>query len=565
MPDSAHSTLRPLDSREAPSLKSPVLAPKPGDDSNSYLASPESTRYDRSSLLELENKYGHQLLDNPEAVNDTHHEDVDDQRPIVYTVFDKKTRFFIVFIVALAGLVAPLSSTMYLPALNTIQEEMNTTSVMMKLTVSLYLVGMAIAPMIWGTVSDTLGRRPVYIVSFIIFIGACIGNALANSIGLLLAMRLIQSLGSSSVIAVGAGSICDIYEAKQRGSALGFFFLGALLGPVIGPIAGGYISEYLSWRWTFWVLAIIGGLILALLTFCLPETHRRLVATKYNANMIDLPKASSKMMVNPILPLYYLKHLYIAIPMLTITLVYGSLYAVATAVPGGFSRVYNLSTSDIGLTYISGGIGNIVGSVAGGNFADFMMQRYRRRKAEKLEAFVEQQEAAGEARNSSETKSTDAPVKGSIAEANVAKLREMAIQAAIPKEQRLTGALYFFWVMPAFLLLFGWLLQTKGSLVGVLAAQFFMGMGMTFTFASLSTYMVDIFTTRSATITALNNSLRSLWAAVCSVIEDPMEQSIGVGWTFTIFSLLQLTAGFLLIVLYIHGARWRERWAPVAK
>ncbi|KAJ1648972.1 hypothetical protein IWQ61_009797, partial [Dispira simplex] len=137
---------------------------------------------------------------------------------------------------------------MYLPALNIVQEEMNTTSAMIKLTVSLYLVGMAVAPIVWGTVSDTSGRRPVYIVSFIIYIGACIGNAMANSIELLLAMRLIQSLGSSSVMAVGAGSICDIYEAKQRGRALGLFYLGALLGPVIGPIAGGYISQHLSWR-----------------------------------------------------------------------------------------------------------------------------------------------------------------------------------------------------------------------------------------------------------------------------------------------------------------------------
>ncbi|KAJ1968104.1 hypothetical protein IWQ62_001449 [Dispira parvispora] len=565
MSDSANSTLFPQDSRESSSLRSPVLVPKSGDDADSYLSSPDSTKYGRLPSLELEKKYDHQSLGNSKEVDSINHEDADDERPIVYTVFDKKTKFFIVLIVALAGLVAPLSSTMYLPAINIIQEEMSTTSVMMKLTVSLYLVGMAISPMVWGTLSDTLGRRPVYIVSFIIYIGACIGNALSNSIGLLLAMRLIQSLGSSSVIAVGAGSICDIYEARQRGTALGFFFMGALLGPVIGPIAGGYISEYLSWRWTFWILAIVGGLILALLTFCLPETHRRLVATKYKANMVDLPEVSSKLMVNPLLPLYYLKYLYIVIPMLNITVVYGGMYAMATAVPGDFARVYSLSTSDIGLTYIAGGIGNIIGSIAGGNFSDFMMRRYRKRKAEELEALVEQPETATEMETSSETKSTSTPAKGSVADANAAKLREMAIQAAIPKEQRLAGGLYFFWMLPTFLLLFGWLLEKNGSLVGVLAAQFLMGIGMTFTFASFSTYMVDIFTTRSATVTALNNSLRSLWAAVCSVIEDPMEQKIGVGWTFTFFSLLQFAAGMLIIILYIHGPRWRERWAPVAK
>ncbi|KAJ1642328.1 hypothetical protein IWQ61_010637 [Dispira simplex] len=385
---------------------------------------------------------------------------------------------------------------------------------------------------------------------------------MANSIELLLIMRLIQSLGSSSVMAVGAGSICDIYEAKQRGRALGLFYLGALLGPVIGPIVGGYISQHLSWRWTFWVLAIFGGGILALLVLWLPETHRRLVAVKYKANMVDLPKVSSKKWINPLLSLCYLKYVYILIPMLNMALVYGGLYAVVAAVPGAFARVYHMSASDIGLTYIASGMGNIFGSIAGGIFADFIMQRYRKRKEGTLQALVEQREPTDAAQDSSKMKTT--PTRGSIAEANVVKLHEMAMQAAIPKEQRLIGGVYFFWVMPAFLLLFGWLVDKKMSLVGALAAQFIMSVGMTFTFASFSTYMVDIFTTNSATIIALDNTLRSIWAAVCSVIEDPMEQHMGMGWTFTIFALVQLAVGLLVIILYFCGARWRERWVPVA-
>ncbi|KAJ1966453.1 hypothetical protein IWQ62_002424 [Dispira parvispora] len=561
MTDSVPPTPRPTDSGETSSLNSPELAPKSASDEGTHVSFPESTRFDRAPSPEPENKYDHQLLESPDNDDDENQDGLYDERPIVYTVFGKRSKFLISLIVALAGLVAPLSSTMYLPALNIIQEEMNTTSAMIKLTVSLYLVGMAVAPMVWGTVSDTSGRRPVYIVSFIIYIGSCVGNAMANSIELLLAMRLIQSLGSSSVMAVGAGSICDIYEAQQRGRALGLFYLGALLGPVIGPIMGGYISQHLSWRWTFWVLAIFGGAILVLLVFWLPETHRRLVATKYKANMVDLPKVSSKKMVNPLMTLYHLKYIYIAIPMLNIALVYGGLYAMVTAVPGAFARVYHLSASDIGLTYIASGVGNIFGSIAGGMFADFTMKRYRKRKEGKLKALVEQRESVDAARDSGKSKAT--PARGSIAEANVIKLHEMAIQAAIPKEQRLAGGVYFFWVMPTFLLLFGWLVEKDKSLVGALAAQFIMSVGMTFTFASFSTYMVDIFTTRSATIIALDNTLRSIWAAVCSVIEDPMEQSIGVGWTFTIFALVQFVAGLSIIVLYIYGARWRERWVPV--
>ncbi|RKP36588.1 major facilitator superfamily domain-containing protein, partial [Dimargaris cristalligena] len=427
-----------------------------------------------------------------------------------YTVFSTRQKKFIVLLLSTAGLVAPLSSTMYLPALNTIQTEMNTTSVMLKLTISLYMVGMGIAPMVWGTLSDTVGRRPIYIISFVIYILACVGCALSNGIGMLLAMRLIQSLGSSSVIAVGAGSLCDLFEAKRRGRALGFFFVGALIGPIIGPTIGGYVSQYLDWRWTFWILAILGGVVLVLIVIFLPETHRGVVAAKYDVRMENVTPPSKSWAFNPLLPLYYLKYPYVTLTIINISLAYGGLYAMSTSMPASFARVYNLSTSNVGLTYIASGVGNIIGSVAGGNFADFMMHRFRDR--------MERAQVAAEPHEDG-----DAPT---------------ITIADVPKEQRLTGGVYFCWLMPTCLLIFGWLINKHEPLAAVLVVQFFFGLGMTFIFSAYSTYLVDIFTGRSATITALNNSTRSIWAAVCSVIEDPIETGIGPGWTFTLFALL---------------------------
>ncbi|KAJ1976865.1 hypothetical protein H4R35_002516, partial [Dimargaris xerosporica] len=446
---------------------------------------------------------------------------------------------------------------MYLPAMEVITQEMATTSIMMKLTVALYMVGMGVAPMAWGMLSDTLGRKPVYIASFIVYAGACIGCALSNSIGLLIGVRVIQACGSSSVLAVGSGTICDIYKPKRRGRALGFFFLGALLGPVIGPIIGGYVTQSLGWRWVFWILAIFGGVIVTALGVLLPETHRRIVAEKYQANMKDLPQKSPTVLVNPLLPLYYMRYIYVAIVITNITMVYGNIYAMTTTMPADFARIYHLSTSQVGLTYIAQGVGNVLGSVAGGNFADFMLARARKQAMHSLK------DAQPTAECQYETVPKQEPYDLNHNTTNLqweaSSISDKCIRPVAVPEVRLTGGVMLIWLTPLCFILYGWLIERQVKLAGVLAIQFLMGIGMTFTFSAFSTYLVDIFTARSATITSLNNSIRSLWGAVCTVIADPMESNLGPGVTFTILTAVQAAFSIFIVVLFYKGKDWRQR------
>jgi multidrug resistance protein len=128
-----------------------------------------------------------------------------------------------------------------------------------------------------GSLADTAGRRPAYILCFVIYIAACIGCALAPNYGALLALRALQSAGSSATISLCQAVVSDIVTAAERGSYVGFTFLPNVLGPSIGPVLGGIISQYLSWRWIFWVLAILAGSILTLFLFFMPETCRIIV------------------------------------------------------------------------------------------------------------------------------------------------------------------------------------------------------------------------------------------------------------------------------------------------
>ena len=76
-------------------------------------------------------------------------------------------------------------------------------------------------------------------------------SAISNSIGMLIAMRVLSASAASSVQSVGAGTVAEIWEVKERGTAMGIFYLGALaIGALLGPLLGGLLTQAWGWRAT---------------------------------------------------------------------------------------------------------------------------------------------------------------------------------------------------------------------------------------------------------------------------------------------------------------------------
>lgn len=90
------------------------------------------------------------------------------------------------------------------------------------------MLAMGICPLWWSQLSERSGRRTVYIISFSLFVIFSVCSALAVDIGMLIAFRVLSGGAASSVQAVGAGTIADIWEVKERGRAMGWFYLGPL-------------------------------------------------------------------------------------------------------------------------------------------------------------------------------------------------------------------------------------------------------------------------------------------------------------------------------------------------
>lgn len=195
----------------------------------------------------------------------------------LYLIFTKPKKLGIVSLVAYTSVFSPLSSFIYYPALVAVADALHTDLSKINLTVTSYMVVSGVVPMILGSLADQVGRRPVYLLMFLLYVLANVGLALQSSYPVLLVLRMIQSAGGSATIGLGYGVVGDITESSDRGAYMGIFGIGAHVVPGIGPIIGGFFAREAGWHWIFGFLAISGALSLLLIAVILPETARNIV------------------------------------------------------------------------------------------------------------------------------------------------------------------------------------------------------------------------------------------------------------------------------------------------
>ena len=116
------------------------------------------------------------------------------------------------------------------------------------LTLTTYMILQALAPTIFGDFGDIAGRRPTFIIAFIIYLGANLGLALQRNYAALLVLRMLQSGGSSGTIALVYAVVADIAPSHERGKWMGIVGSGITVGPSVGPVIGMLNSKSLSSR-----------------------------------------------------------------------------------------------------------------------------------------------------------------------------------------------------------------------------------------------------------------------------------------------------------------------------
>lgn len=332
---------------------------------------------------------------------------------------------------------------------------------------------------------------------------------------MLVVFRVLTGGASASVLAVGAGTIADLWESRERGRAMSAFYLGPLLGPLVAPIVGGALAQHLGWRSTMYFLAVYGAVILLLLFFLLPETlaRRRIddapadfsrVSTAWSARLWTRPRRPAPRPALPALPARA-HHGARRRHGLRRRLRRQHLGAAKFSAPP-----YSFGQLVVGLLYIPAGLGYLMTALLGGRWIDSIMAREARR-AKRYDD------------------------KGRL--------------------------VYLFG-----LLLFGWTLHFGVIWIVPSVGSFFFGLSSMLVFSAATTMLTEFVRTRSSAGVAVNNFVRNMLSCLGIVIAAPWIDAMGTGLAFTIVALVCMAAGYVGIwALRRNAPRWRRQMDEALK
>ena len=192
--------------------------------------------------------------------------------------FRRKSAPSLVLLVAIAML-GTMALHMFVPALPAAAADLHASPGKIQLTVTLYLIGLAVGQLVYGPLSDRFGRRPLLLGGMTLYFVACIAAALAQSADTLIVARVFQSLGGCAGLVLGRAMVRDGTTMDKAARRMSVLMTVMTIGPALAPAVGGYVTAFAGWRATFAVLAIGGGATLLLAVLLLAETHSQRRAT----------------------------------------------------------------------------------------------------------------------------------------------------------------------------------------------------------------------------------------------------------------------------------------------
>ncbi|KAF7968295.1 hypothetical protein HWV62_31041 [Athelia sp. TMB] len=436
----------------------------------------------------------------------------------------------------------PVTLTSASAANQDIQDKLHASSSEISWSLACFILIQGLFPLLWAAISEIKGRKIVYLASFAIFaIGSAI-VAVSQSIGLLIGMRIVQAAGSSAVMAIGAGTLADVFEPAERGAKFGVYYGAPLLGPSVGALLGGGLTQARGWRAVFWFLAVFAGAgVLAFLAL-FRDTFRRERSATYqavlrrkaleraagesqatvtdavdgDARTLAVPPLAAVTLslrdINPLPPLVLVLHRKNNVAILLASgLIFAFSFSVTYTCARTLAGKYGYHPLATGLVLLAYGVGSILGSVLGGRWSD--------------RQFVRLRDASG---------GKSAP------------------------EMRLRSTVGAMWFLPPAVVGYAWVCQQRVHVAAVCVMLFLAGFFSLWIYASTLAYIVDANVGRSSTAVAANSAFRGLTAFVAAEVAVPLQNSIGDGGMYTLWAGLLVLAELLIVLVLLRGVQWRE-------
>ncbi|KAL9094775.1 MAG: hypothetical protein Q9165_003046 [Trypethelium subeluteriae] len=436
-----------------------------------------------------------------------------------------KEKWVLTVLVSIFTFVSPVASSMVAPALGTLGRELHMKSqIEVEMALSIFVLGYAVGPVFFGPVSEIFGRSRVLQASNVFFWAWNLGCGFAQNSAEMFVFRFLSGIGGSAPLAIGGGTIGDVWPPEKRGKAVGIYSLAPLLGPVLGPIAGGWCAEKTTWRWIFWSSSIFAGVIQVIGLIWLRETHAPTLLRRKRARLVkktgneklhtaepakSLLSTMSGALVRPsrmlaTQPIVQVIALYMAY-------LFGLTYLITVTFPVVWSEVYGESLGIGGLNFISLGLGTVLGVQINTLFVDRI---YRRLKAKNNGVGLPEYRVLS-------------MIIGSVLEP--------------------IGLFWYGWSVEGHV---HWIMPNIGIAI--------FGMGVIMCLQGMQGYIIDSYTRFAASALAAVVILRSLCGFGFPLFAPYLYQRVGYGWGSSILAFISIAIGIPSpFVFWFYGAKLR--------
>lgn len=421
---------------------------------------------------------------------------------------------------------------MFTPGISQIADDLDTSKEVVVGATTGFVVCLGIGPLVLAPLSETFGRRRLYLTCFTVFAITQIPTALARNVIELNAWRTVSGFFGSVGIANGGGTLSDMFDPSERAGVFGWYLLGPLLGPTLGPLFGGLIVQNLRWRWVFWILTIVCSVNTLAAFFLLAETYAPVILEARKKNYEDQASKSSsgktyrianqddrpfriRLGHSMLRPLRILFTQPIVMTMAAYqAIIFGTVYSLYTNFEAIYGNIYGFNTTQVGLVYLGPGLGFLIA-------VWFLVPRidtiYNRLTD----------------RNNGEAK----------------------------PEYRLPLANIGAVCLPVSLFWFAWTVEYQVHFAVPILSTVFFGLGMVAILNTVQNYYIDAFSKYAASAIAAGAVFRSIVGGVMPLGATGLFDSLGYGWGISVFAFLCLGLSPAPILFFYYGQSLREIFA----
>ncbi|KAK9251203.1 major facilitator superfamily domain-containing protein [Lipomyces tetrasporus] len=303
----------------------------------------------------------------------------DPGNPMNWSSFRRKWFITAIATATFSVFAVTFTSSAYSVSANEVFQDLDISTEVFIVGLSLFVLGFAIGPAVWGPLSELYGRRILWVTTHIAMVAFLGGSAGSQNIATLLILRFFAGTFGGSPLVNSGGTIADLFPPAQRGLALTIYCVAPFLGPILGPVVGGLVSENVGWRWVQGVCVIFIGVVGILGVIFIPETYgpvllqkraRQLSKTDGKVYVSVLEKSQGKKKPVEVFkralfrpwvflfmePIVLVASLYMAI-------IYGTVYMFMGAMPIVYNEDRGWSEGIGGLAFMGIAVGIILGLV----------------------------------------------------------------------------------------------------------------------------------------------------------------------------------------------------------